>query len=815
MKLIELQIQNIRGIRDLTLKPNEKNLVIWGPNGSGKSGVVDAIDFLFTGQIARLMGSGTSGITLAKHGPHIDQNLETAKVRAIISILGHDKQIEISRFFNNPGVLHCKEEEKDTLESILRFTERGQYVLTRRDILKYITSEPSSRAKQIQSILNLTHIEDIRKAIVKVRNECRNDARAAKRSLDANKGAINSTIQETNYKIEKVIQFINNARSILGGTLIDNIKFENVKSGIVPPTSHEKTVLNMSLFEKDLDNLKNPLNQQFSEDEQHLRELIVNINNNSIFAKELARHKLTKQGIDLLDESDICPLCDFQWPSGELLTKLVQRIETAETAEKYHQEIFRLTENLAIAANKVIASIHNILKVIEKENKSLKDAVLVLQDWLKTLNGFISAINEPIQNYLPFQSSATIQEVFDPKPFMNVVESIHSVISLKNPSTSNEQIAWDALTRIEENLKALALSEIRYSTDSKAQKRAEILSESFESARDKVLSTLYNDIQDRLIDLYAALHKEDEQNFNANLEPDGAGLVLEVDFHGRGMHPPHALHSEGHQDSMGLCLYMALTEKLTTGLIDLVVLDDVVMSVDAGHRKALCKLLAQKFPGKQFLITTHDKTWCTQLRTEGIVNSKGVVEFYNWQVDTGPQVNYEVDMWDRIDQALNKEDVPSAAQLLRRGSEQFFSTVCDQLKAPVTYKLSGRWELGDYLPAADSRLKKLLKDAKTAATTWGLYENVEKLAELETTVKQIYSRTNIEQWGINVSVHYNTWSVLSKEDFKPIVQAFKDYYHLFICSKCNSTVYVSVTGLDLSELRCNCGSYNWNLKKKQ
>ena len=57
-------------------------------------------------------------------------------------------------------------------------------------------------------------------------------------------------------------------------------------------------------------------------------------------------------------------------------------------------------------------------------------------------------------------------------------------------------------------------------------------------------------------------------------------LNLEVGFYGRGTFPPHAFHSEGHQDSMGLCLYLALAERLTEGLIDLIILDDVVMSVD-------------------------------------------------------------------------------------------------------------------------------------------------------------------------------------------------------------------------------------------
>jgi len=69
MKILKLEIKNVRGIPDLTIEPNGKSFVVYGPNGSGKSAVVDALDFLLTGKIARLIGEGTEGISLKEHGP--------------------------------------------------------------------------------------------------------------------------------------------------------------------------------------------------------------------------------------------------------------------------------------------------------------------------------------------------------------------------------------------------------------------------------------------------------------------------------------------------------------------------------------------------------------------------------------------------------------------------------------------------------------------------------------------------------------------------------------------------------------------------
>ena len=84
MKILELEINKIRGIKTLTLIPNGNTFVVWGPNGTGKSGVIDSIDFLLTGQVTRLIGAGTKDLTLKKHGPHIDEDIKEAYVRAKI-----------------------------------------------------------------------------------------------------------------------------------------------------------------------------------------------------------------------------------------------------------------------------------------------------------------------------------------------------------------------------------------------------------------------------------------------------------------------------------------------------------------------------------------------------------------------------------------------------------------------------------------------------------------------------------------------------------------------------------------------------------
>lgn len=818
MKLVELEIHNMRGIHHLSLKPDGRNFVVWGPNGSGKSAVVDAIDFLLTGRISRLTGKGTGGITLSKHGPHIDCRPEEATVRALIQLSGVQEPVEIKRCVAHPNTLECDEPALAQLEPIMTLARRGQHVLTRREILKYITAEAGIRAQEIQQLLNITEIEDIRKTLVKVQNDLDNELQAAKRAVDTAQGAVNATVQMRAFLEDAVLQVVNQNRAVLGGQPVSILRSKDLKAGLKPPTvvvSGQE--VNITLLERDLQNLRSVTlaesQAQIAQSDAELRRLIEAIRSDFKFLRALARVELTKLGMDLIDETGSCPLCDTPWLPGKLREYLEQRLSAAEVAARYQERINSTSKNIADSVNATVASVQKVIAAAQIAG--VTEGIPILRSWLGNLQSLSGALGAPIERYPdPRFSSSEIQQMLIPADIPQIVTHIHSAVKTKYPEATPEQAAWDTLTRLEENLKALELAETDFTKAHLFQKRAMILLGSFQESRDAVLGQLYDDIKERFVGLYRQLHRLDEDKFTAKIEPEGAGLNLEVDFYGRGTHPPHALHSEGHQDSMGLCLYLALAERLTEGLIDLTILDDVVMSVDADHRRDLCCLLATHFPSRQFLITTHDKTWANQLKSEGVVSPRGSVEFYNWHIDTGPQVNYEVDMWERIEADLEKNDVPSAAARLRRGAEEFFGMVCDSLQASVTYKMNARWELGDFQPSAMRQYRALLKQAKKAAQSWGDEERFDMLQELDSTVGPIYTRSNAEQWAVNANVHYNNWANFGEKDFRPVVETFQDLYGLFVCSSCGGVLRLAITGMTPVSVRCNCGKVNWNLIEK-
>ena len=267
---------------------------------------------------------------------------------------------------------------------------------------------------------------------------------------------------------------------------------------------------------------------------------------------------------------------------------------------------------------------------------------------------------------------------------------------------------------------------------------------------------------------------------------------------------------------MGVCLYLALMKRVLGDRFSFAVLDDVVMSVDQGHRKQFCKLLKSRFPQTQFIITTHDKVWAKQMQTEGLVDAKGGIVFHSWSVQTGPIFEQLADVWDQVEKDLAKHDVSAASARLRRHLEYISAELADNLGAKPVYRGDFSYELGDLLSAVIARQAELLGLAAKSAEHWKNDEARGKVQALKTSRSEALRTHGGESWVLNKAVHYNEWAEFSKAEFKSVVEAFKTLLLQFRCGNagCESWLYVTPRKGDPEALRCRCAALNLNLRAK-
>ncbi len=818
MKLLELEARKFRGIVHLLVTPEGENLLLLGPNGSGKSAVVDALDFVLTGGISRLTGPGTGGITLAKHGHHVDHPAAETEVRAVFQLPGVDRPIELRRRLDAAGDVLCDDGDMPLIAPLLDLAAMGQHLLTRRQLLDFVVSEPANRGAALGALLKLDQVRELRSTLVQVGNELRRQTKALEAARETALAALARTLGTNLASRSVVMAETNRLRTLLGGPPLEAITSHTVKHGVTAPLQGDRgKILDLAVIRRDGQTVLEPISGEarntIASLNADLHSLLNSFRTNPGLIRALQRKQLIELGVSLLDETGLCPLCDYRWDAVELRGYLQGKREAAVTAAAKYERVTGLTSTLLSRINRVYVSLAPLISVSASVGATQEGESL--RRWQTELSELQTALQTPLDAYSEARfSSGAVAVLLAPESLPDVVTSLVNAAAAKSPEPTPEQRAWDQLTRIEENLKAGEDLATRLKVAETGERRADALLVAFEAARDWVLESLYEAVKDRFVELYRAVHDTDESSFEAMFEPEGAGMRFEVGFHGRGMHPPHALHSEGHQDTMGLCLFLALAEHLTPDHIGFLILDDVLMSVDADHRHRVAKLLGSRMRGRQLIITTHDRNWANQLRWAGVVPGKRLIEFRGWDIGSGPIVAGERDVWERIRGDLRDGDPSAAAARLRRWAEEFFANLCDTFEGKPAYHLHGRYELGEYSPAAIASLRKAIATAKQAANSWNRQDHVDALGLLEKKVSDALRTTKAEEWTINAAVHYNTWATMTSADLGPVADAYKTLEEACSCSACGSLLQLAYRGKTAVMLTCPCGAVAFGLSEK-
>ena len=123
------------------------------------------------------------------------------------------------------------------------------------------------------------------------------------------------------------------------------------------------------------------------------------------------------------------------------------------------------------------------------------------------------------------------------------------------------------------------------------------------------IQEIHDYIQKDVERFYSIIHpNEDHSNIKLMVDLSKKGSTnLQVNSYDKTV-DPRAFESEGHLDSLGLCIFLAFIKRFNTEC-SLVILDDIVTTIDASHRVRICKLLYEYFKDKQLIITTHDSIW--------------------------------------------------------------------------------------------------------------------------------------------------------------------------------------------------------------
>ena len=818
IQIESISINAFRGIKNLALDMSKNNFAVCGPNGTGKSGIIDAIEFALTGSISRLAGEGTGNVSVKEHAPHVDHRNNPAKSSVKISVFipSLNKSATITRTVKDVNKPLITPADDDICSVLQNISEHPEFALTRRELMKYVLSTPGKRNEEVQSLLRLDKIESLRSVLNKISNSAEKQIGQQEKAKNIARKELVDALNINELSAANILQAVNERRIILGLPQIENLEPEtSIKDGISsidPRTSTSKIAKNQVVA--DFKELKTSIatisESKYVDDCKSIILSIEKLKSNTDGIKNISKENLFNIALHEFD-SQKCPVCDTKWEPEKFRILLLEKIEKLKDAKNKRNEL--------------VAALHLViepLELIQRNIERLAKYGMLFSPAIQPI-AFVNHSLQLCQQITKLKNVANLDELvstlnevhFCPQNVFDLMTEFEKAIQAL-PEPSKQDGARDFLVLGQERLE-----KYRQASRSlvEAKKQAEVskhIYDLYASVVTEELGKIYKQVEASFAELYREIHHEDESAFLAKLEPSIGKLGFDVDFYGRGYFPPGAYHSEGHQDGMGLCLYLALMRYIFGNDFRFAILDDVLMSVDAGHRRDVSRLFKKHFPDVQFIMTTHDEVWLRSMQTEGLIDGKdGFIFFKSWDVDCGPTKWNDRDVWNEIADELHKNDVRSSAALLRNYLEYVAKELCHSLRASVEFRGDGQYTLADLLPNATSRMVKLLSEGRKVAESWSDSEATQIIEKKKTEFTAVRDRANIEHWQTNSVVHYNEWANLHKSDFEPVVSAYKDLVEQFKCPQCNGIIYLVLDRGSKQALRCNCAHTNFNLAKKR
>lgn len=774
MKIKSIKITWFRGAADpVELIPDLKSLVVYGENGSGKSSFVDAVEHnIKDGKITHLAHEYSGR---RQERAVINTHIPGSQTGSIGITLEDGTNIETK--IQKNGLFVVVPNNSDIKEWDYRRT-----ILRQNEVADFIADTKGNKYSALLPLLGLSHLEVSAENLRKLEKNISIQGKLIEKKADLN--LINqkrkSVFDDKSWEDIKLI-------------LVDQFRTYCLKE--VTTESLSQIVSETSLAIQDKIN-KQSENQKrygvlFEISKLSVKEQIEKVRISAIKLGEstqpLIEEKLTvlKAAISYSSkntkDSIDCPACgrviqssDFSShvQSEEMILK-----DAVDNFDAYKVQISLLCENLQ--------SLKRCLNqgYITEWKKTQDNAVISYIESL-SIDAIRSSCSDNTLSDIETNASVLIESAS-----LEVVNPVADTALLLSDKEKNDLIKEIIRgSAVQKNIKSI--NEL-IALISSLQK---LYRESIRSRASSVIGAISSDIAK----MWGILHPDEKvEDVRLNLPTDiDKAIEIGLKFYGVDQDSPRLTLSEGHRNSLGLCIFLAMAKK---DINNPIILDDVVVSFDRNHRGMVGELLEKEFSDRQILLFTHERDWYIDLRKQ--------LDQKRWDFKT-------LMPWDRPDIGIrlsNKQftfddarghlptSPDSAGNTVRKIVDTSFAVLAEALKVSLPYRHRERNDgrTGhEFLEkmASTSNSFFIMKDG----SNYELY--TEALDDLKEADKLIIS------WG-NRSSH--DFDIAQNEVIK-LIDTCEKALTRFTCVECNKEVtYLSNDNAGFKQ--CSCGHLKWKI----
>jgi ABC-type transport system involved in cytochrome c biogenesis ATPase subunit len=774
-KLKSIELTYFRGATQpvtIEFDPDKKVTMIYGENGSGKSSVVDGFDFLCRRDYGSL--NDRKGA---------DKDLLTA-------ITGNIEQLGVC-LTTHAG--RWKANFKRNTKTIVVSPSNGcpdARILRRANILRLIDEIPSKRFEALKGYIDVSGIEKCEKSL--------GDA------IRTKEGELQRHIQayaQAESSLTQIWQAENSpgtsAEQWAEAEAAKDVKQLQADSDEVAGLL--KTIADLELRKESCEKASGRVDiataaQVAALNEQKAEEKKV-IGENPAVLDLLRRAREYVAGNKT---ETVCPVCKKPADNDHLAAELDKRIGAmAGLSTATDKTISAKSQFEAAQAQLVSANTHLV-----------ESAVKLVAGLTASKLSPVKGTTAPTMEYAQIRDSTLDLGV----RMAAVLKVVDFVVTLKSPLDTHRKDADKTITQ--RTAIATQLQQIRQSRS--AQNATDALLKQLKSSlvivgdiRKAFVKEVLESVSTEIETLYLKLHpKESLGAIKLSLDPDNFGsLFLHGDFHSKKDVPPQSVYSESHLDTLGFCVFLALS-KLYKTEDTIIILDDVLTSVDAQHLDRFIDLIhGEEQHFSQIIITTHYRPWCEKYRHHRATGNKvHFIELRGWTLDTGIRVQKMRLSLDELRHALTVP--PFDRQVVASKAGVFLESMLDFLarlyECRLPLKANSVYTLGELTACFSSKrllpaltIERLTRQKDPAGKEEDVWVKI-PLAPLIAKIKQWAEIRNL------VGCHFNEVGAhCTDADVEELAKATLDLGDALVCSE----------GGDFPS-RSDSGSYHETKSKK-
>jgi len=783
MRIEQIELSWFRGASEkATLDTASKSVVIYGANGAGKSSFCDAIEYILSNGKIDHLSHEYSGVRQEKGV----RNTHTPDERPSTISVNFDGDLKVGVEIACDGT-PTFESNPTELVDYMQSWELEQFVLRQDEVAKFVIKTKGGKYSALLPLLGLEKYEQVAENLVLLRSHVieRSNLASKKAKLTVLEGEAlkhlpdlsEASVLTTLSTLAKdyITGDIPPERQTLSDVLSRSIE---ARIGSMTPEITRYTLLNQ-IIEEDMPSKLAGAKKTFLNMQGQVDTLLD------------SRIDVLEKAQDFLDRLEIsegeieCPACGQPVKAENFIKHVkdeLKSLEQVRTAREAHKLAWRTLVNSLDKIRGIAQQETLALWIKEEAPIELKDVITDLNkvDFVKwyerypvkeedTLDKIVIGIVSQVEKLLK-RTPPSINKIVEDRETVNSANSVDEINTLKQETV---QIHWI--------IGALDSSETA-------------VREFIKTTTKGIIDQISVEIQS----LWAKLHPNEPIEDVKLYMPDEAEKAIDISlkFFGVEQPSPRLTLSEGHRNSLGLCIFLAFS-RLGSASTRPILLDDIVSSWDREHRGMLVKILTQDFKDRQVLLFTHEREWFQELRLRLPSTDWKFFVLKPWKgPDVGLQWSHSEDTFDDA-RDLIEQDPEAAGNCVRRIMDTHLGIIAENLQINMPYR---RGDRNDHRTCVDF-IERLISEGKAR---FRIRTGEEWLGYEEPISSWLTTRGLLIAWGDRSS---HTGSMVRNE-VEELIEACQASLNSFRCAGCNSFVW-SADRTRQERLQCNCGKLQW------